>query len=79
VTGIEDKVMALYAAGMTTRDISEQIKNLYDVDISADMVSNITNRIIPVVTEWQNRPLEKRTHSYLWTQYTIRFVKISKL
>lgn len=65
VTGIEEKVMALYAAGMTTRDISEQIKNLYDVDISADMVSNITNRIIPVVTEWQNRPLE-RTYSFIF-------------
>lgn len=60
VTGIEEKVLALYAAGMTTRDIAEQVKNLYDVDISADMVSNITNRIIPLVSEWQNRPLEKK-------------------
>lgn len=65
VAGIEDKVMALYAAGMTTRDIAEQIKNLYDVEISADMVSNITNRIIPVVAEWQNRPLEK-TYSFVF-------------
>lgn len=65
VTGIEDKVMALYAAGMTTRDIAEQVKNLYDVEISADMVSNITNRIIPVVTEWQNRSLEK-TYSFVF-------------
>lgn len=65
VTGIEDKVMSLYAAGMTTRDITEQIKNLYDVEISADMVSNITSRIIPVVTEWQNRPLEK-TYSFIF-------------
>ena len=51
VTDIEDKVMALYAAGMTTRDISEQVKNLYGVDLSSEMVSNITNRILPVVTE----------------------------
>lgn len=65
ITGIEDKVMALYAAGMTTRDIAEQVKNLYDVEISADMVSNITNRIVPVVTEWQNRPLEK-TYSFVF-------------
>jgi len=65
VTGIEDKVMALYAAGMTTRDIAEQVKNLYDVEISAEMISNITNRIIPVVTEWQNRPLE-RTYSFVF-------------
>ena len=59
VNGIEDKILALYAAGMTTRDIAEQIKNLYDVEVSAEMVSNVTNRIIPVVSEWQNRPLEK--------------------
>ena len=65
VTGIEEKVMALYAAGMTTRDITEQVKNLYDVEMSAEMVSNITNRIIPVVTEWQNRPLEK-TYSFVF-------------
>lgn len=65
INKIEDKVMALYAAGMTTRDISEQIKNLYDVDISAEMVSNITNRILPIVSEWQNRPLEK-TYSFVF-------------
>ncbi|MEK6264972.1 MAG: IS256 family transposase [Clostridium sp.] len=65
ITGIEDKILALYAAGMTTRDIAEQVKNLYDVEISAEMVSNITNRIMPAVTEWQNRPLEK-TYSFVF-------------
>jgi putative transposase len=65
INGIEDKVMALYAAGMTTRDIAEQVKNLYDIDISAEMVSNITNRIIPVVSDWQKRPLEK-TYSFVF-------------
>lgn len=65
INGIEEKVTALYAAGMTTRDIAEQIKNLYDVDISAEMVSNITNRIMPLVAEWQNRPLEK-TYSFMF-------------
>ena len=65
ITGIEDKIMGLYAAGMTTRDITEQVKNLYDVDISAEMVSNITNRIMPLVTEWQSRPLEK-TYSFVF-------------
>lgn len=60
VSGIEDKIIALYATGMTTRDISEQIKELYDFDISAETVSNITNRILPLVSEWQNRPLEKQ-------------------
>lgn len=58
VNGIEDKILGLYATGMTTRDISEQIKALYGVDVSAETVSNITNRILPLVSEWQNRPLE---------------------
>ena len=51
VNGIEDKVLGLYTTGMTTRDISEQIKELYGVDISAETVSNITNRILPLVSE----------------------------
>ena len=59
ITGIEDKILGLYSKGMTTRDIAEQIKDLYDVEISAEMVSNITNRVMPLVTEWQNRPLDK--------------------
>jgi transposase-like protein len=58
VTGIEDKILGLYASGMTTRDIAEQIKLLYDVEISNEFVSNVTNRIMPMVSDWQNRPLE---------------------
>ena len=65
VNGIEDKILGLYATGMTTRDISEQIKELYGVDISSETVSNITNRILPLVSEWQNRPLEK-TYSFIF-------------
>lgn len=65
VDGIEDKILKLYATGMTTRDISEQVKELYGVDISADTVSNITNRILPLVYDWQNRPLEK-TYAFMF-------------
>ena len=56
--GMEEKVLALYAAGMSTTDISEQIKNLYDVDISPELVSRITEKIMPQVAEWQARPLD---------------------
>lgn len=58
INGIEDKILNLYASGLSTRDVAEQIKALYDVDISAETVSNITNRILPLVSEWQNRPLD---------------------
>ncbi|NLG90134.1 MAG: IS256 family transposase [Clostridiaceae bacterium] len=58
VSGIEEKVISLYARGMSTRDIHEQIKELYGVEISAEMVSKITERLLPEIREWQNRPLE---------------------
>jgi len=63
--GIEDKILALYAAGMTTRDVAAQIKTLYDVEISNEFVSNVTNRIMPLVSEWQTRPLES-TYSFVF-------------
>ena len=56
--GMEEKILALYACGMSQRDISEQIKNLYDVEISDGLVSKIVDKITPEVTAWQNRPLE---------------------
>lgn len=56
--GMEEKVLSLYAAGMSTRDISEQVKALYDIDISSELVSKITEKIMPQIAEWQNRGLE---------------------
>ena len=50
---------------MTTRNISEQVKELYGVDIGPETVSNITNRILLLVAEWQSRPLEK-TYSFVF-------------
>jgi len=57
--GTEEKILALYASGMSQRDISEQIKELYNVEISPELVSKISEKIMPEVTAWQNRPLEK--------------------
>lgn len=56
--GMEEKILGLYACGMSQRDISEQIKNLYNVEISDGLVSKIVEKITPDVTAWQNRPLE---------------------
>ena len=56
--GMEEKILSLYACGMSQRDIAEQIKNLYDVEISPELVSKISEKIMPEVNDWQNRPLE---------------------
>ena len=56
--GMEDKILSLYACGMSQRDIAEQIKSLYDVEISPELVSKISEKIMPEVNAWQNRPLE---------------------
>ena len=57
--GMEEKILSLYACGMSQRDISEQIKELYGVEISSELVTKISEKIMPEVTAWQNRPLEK--------------------
>lgn len=58
VSGIEDKIISLYGRGLTTREINEQIQDLYGIEVSATMVSNITDQIIPEIKEWQERSLD---------------------
>ena len=55
---LESNVLAMYARGMSTRDISNYIKEMYAMDISATEISHITDKVIPAMTEWRNRPLE---------------------
>ncbi|MBU2884862.1 IS256 family transposase [Gilvimarinus agarilyticus] len=55
---LQDKIIGLYGLGMSLRDISNHIKEMYDTDISHTVLSQITDRIIPEVKAWQNRPLE---------------------
>jgi putative transposase len=57
-TSMDDKVLSLYARGMTTRDIVGAFQEMYGADISPTLVSKITNAVIEEVTEWQNRPLD---------------------
>ncbi len=55
---LSDKIIGLYGLGMSYRDISSHIKEMYDTDISHTVLSQITDKIIPDVKAWQNRPLE---------------------
>lgn len=59
ISGIEDKVINLYGKGMSTRDISDSIKDIYGVELSPTMISNITDAVIDEIEEWQKRPLKE--------------------
>lgn len=58
VPGFDEKILALYAKGMTTRDIQEIVRELYDVEVSATLISEITADLDQEVTTWRTRPLE---------------------
>lgn len=55
---LEDKIISMYAKGMTTSDIEDHISDLYDLEVFDSTVSRITDKILPIAREWQNRPLE---------------------
>ena len=60
ISNIEDQVLSMYAKGMTTRDISDHLKTVYGVDASAEMISKMTDRILPIAKEWQNSHLDRK-------------------
>jgi putative transposase len=55
---LENRILAMYSKGMTTRDIEDHLRDIYGVEASASMISRITDKIMPAVTEWQSRPLD---------------------
>jgi putative transposase len=57
--GFDDKIISMYARGMTTRDIQGHLKDIYGVDVSPDLISNVTDDVLKDVKEWQNRLLDK--------------------
>ena len=58
ITDFDEQIISMYAKGMTTRDILGHVKELYNFDMSAALVSNITDKVMGIAIEWQNRPLE---------------------
>jgi transposase-like protein len=57
-TGFDDKILALYARGMTVREIQGFLAEMYEVEVSPDLISTVTDSIVAEVTAWQSRPLE---------------------
>ena len=58
---IEEKVIVMYAKGNSTRDIQDMLQELYGITVSPDTISKITDKVWPLVEQWQNRPLERCT------------------
>jgi transposase-like protein len=58
VEGLENVIVSLYAKGMSVSDIEEQIKEVYNFELSSSTISRITDRVMQDITTWQNRPLE---------------------
>jgi putative transposase len=56
--GFDDKILSMYARGMSTREIREHLEEIYDVDVSADLISRVTDAVVDEMIAWQNRPLE---------------------
>lgn len=57
-SGVEEKIISMYAKGMTTRDINAHMRDIYGIDVSSAMVSSITDKVMPLVQEWRSRPLD---------------------
>src|SRR6516164_8664110 len=57
--GFNDRIIALYARGMTTRDIRAHLREMYDVEVSPDLISRVTDGVVEELQEWQARPLDR--------------------
>jgi putative transposase len=64
-TGFDDKIISMYSRGMTTREIEGHLKEMYGVDVSAALISSVTEAVMEEVKTWQNRPLEE-TYAILY-------------
>jgi len=74
VEGIENVIVSLYAKGMSVSDIEDQIRDVYDIDVSPSTISRITDRIVQDVTTWQNRPLDG-VYAVVWMDGIVFKVK----
>ena len=59
ISQIEDKIISMYAKGLSTRQISEQIEDIYGFEVSEGLISDITDKMLPEIEDWQHRPLSK--------------------
>jgi transposase-like protein len=78
ISELEGKIIGMYGIGMTTRDISDQINEMYGFEVSADTISKITDKIIPLIKDWQNRQLEE-IYSFVFMDGIVYKVRIENV
>ena len=59
ISGIDQKIISMYAKGMTTRQISDTLMDIYGFEASEGFISDVTDKLLPQIEEWQNRPLDE--------------------
>ena len=59
ISDIDSKIISMYAKGMTTRQISETIEDIYGFDVSEGFISDVIDKLLPQIEDWQNRPLDE--------------------
>ena len=59
ISGIDQKIISMYAKGMTTRQISDTLMDIYGFEVSEGFISDVTDKLLPQIEEWQNRPLDE--------------------
>jgi transposase-like protein len=74
ISEIERKIIAMYGRGLSTRQISEQIQDIYGFSVDETLVSSITNKILPQIREWQTRPLQEK-YAFLFVDATVFSVR----
>ncbi len=70
LAGFDERIIALYARGMSTRDIRAHLREMYGVEVSADLISRVTDAVMDELAEWQSRPLDggRFTRRSSWTR-----------
>jgi transposase-like protein len=60
---MDDQILTIYAKGLSTREIVEAFKEMYDADVSASLISKVTDRVLEQITAWQSPPLSSRSQN----------------
>jgi hypothetical protein len=77
LAGFNERIVALYARGMTTRDIRAHLRQMYDVEVSSDLISRVTAGVIEELAEWQSRPLDASVVDRLGAHRPLRPARVA--